>query len=388
VNKFKYPLASSTWDEKEIEAMQRVISRGHFTMGNETLEFENKFASYLGVKHCVMVNSGSSANLLMVATLMYSKRFSLKEGDEVIVPAVSWSTTYFPFSQFGLKLVFVDVESDTYNIDCGLIIKSITDRTRVICAVNLLGNPCDFDLLREICDKNNILLIEDNCESLGAMYGGKHTGTFGLLGSFSFFFSHHISTMEGGMIATDDEELFHILLALRAHGWTRNLPHENQVTNTKDENAFNEAFNFVLPGYNLRPLELSAAIGIEQLEKLPKLIEGRRKNASYCRTSMQNFGSVSLQREVGTSSWFAFGVLLDESTNRGEVLKRLEKAGIECRPIAAGNFAKQPVISYLEHRVSCPLNNADRINTQGLFFGNSHLNLTDEIDLLISILCS
>lgn len=224
----QFPLATASWEKEELDALQRVISSGIFTMGENVKLFERSFSQYVGSKYCVMVNSGSSANLLMVAALFYSKDPTLKleRGDEIIVPAVSWSTTYYPLYQYGLKIKFVDIDLQTLNYDLDQLELAVTEKTRAIMAVNLLGNPNDFGRIKKIVGDRNIVLIEDNCESMGATYNGKQTGTFGVMGSFSSFFSHHISTMEGGLIVTDNEELYQILLALRAHGWTRDLPKE------------------------------------------------------------------------------------------------------------------------------------------------------------------
>ena len=278
--KIKYPLSTSSWDEKEITAMLRVISSQNFTMGKEVKTFEKEFAAYFQKNYAVMVNSGSSANLLMIASLFYKSNSPLKKGDEVIVPAVSWSTTYFPLQQYGLRLKFVDVDLDTLNFNLDDLRRAITEKTKLIFAVNLLGNPNNFEEIKSIISDKNIYLLEDNCESMGAEFSNKKTGTFGIMSSFSSFFSHHISTMEGGMILTDDEELYHILLSLRAHGWTRDLPKINTVSGKKSINEFEESFKFVLPGYNLRPLELSGAIGKEQLKKLDNFITQRRMNAT------------------------------------------------------------------------------------------------------------
>ena len=192
--------------------------------------------------------------------------------------SVSWSTTYFPLHQYGLKLKFVDIDIETLNYDLDKLETSITEDTKALMLVNLLGNNNDFDRINLICKEKNIVIIEDNCESMGAKYNNKYSGTFGVMGTFSSFFSHHISTMEGGVVVTDSEELYHILLCLRAHGWTRNLPKENYISK-KSDNWFEESFKFVLPGYNVRPLEMSGAIGIEQLKKLPNFLKQRRKNA-------------------------------------------------------------------------------------------------------------
>ena len=269
MNYFTYPLANSTWDHDEFDAMQRVIESSQFTMGERVKAYERGFAHYQESRYAVMVNSGSSANLLMVAALFFKSTRPLKPGDEVIVPAVSWSTSYTPLHQYGLKLKFVDVDLETLNFDLDALESAVSENTRLIMAVNLLGNPNEFNRITEIIGGSEIVLIEDNCESLGAKFDGKKAGSFGVMGSFSSFFSHHISTMEGGIITTDDEELYHILLSLRAHGWTRNLPKHNKITPPKSDDPFEESFRFVLPGYNVRPLELSGAIGVEQLKKLP-----------------------------------------------------------------------------------------------------------------------
>ena len=378
-----YTLANSSWNSLEFNSMKSVIKSGFFTMGKHVKEFEDKFCKFHKRKYAVMVNSGSSANLLMIAAQMYVSKNKLKRGDEIIVPAVSWSTTYFPLQQYGLKVVFVDVSKDSFNIDPIKIEKAITKKTKAIFAVNLYGNPCDFTKIKTICKKKKLILFEDNCESLGAEYKGKFSGSFGITSSFSFFFSHHISTMEGGIVLTDDEELYQIMLSLRAHGWTRQLPKKNLITKKKSNDAFYELFNFVLPGYNIRPLELSGAIGKEQLKKIPSLTFARRKNASYFKKMAATLSNVKLQIETEKSSWFCFGILLN---NRKKYLEPLRKKNIEFRPIVAGNFTKNPVIKYFDYKIHGKLINANLIHNNGLSFGNSHLDLRKKIDTLHSVL--
>jgi len=383
---FKYPLATSSWDDAEQTAMQRVISSGMFTMGPLVLEFEKRFAEYIGSKYCVMVNSGSSANLLMVAALFYTKNKALKleAGDEVIVPAVSWSTTYYPLYQYGLKIRFVDIDIETLNYDLDQLEAAITNRTRAIMAVNLLGNPNDFSRIASIIKNKNILLMEDNCESMGAEFNGKKAGSFGVMGTFSSFFSHHISTMEGGMIVTDDEEIYQILLSLRAHGWTRNLPKHNHVCGEKSDDPFKESFRFVLPGYNVRPLEMSGAIGIEQTKKLPSLIQERRKNGTLLQNALGNHPDIFIQKEIGNSSWFGFSLVIKPNSRltREQLLKKLNDQGFECRPIVAGNFANNEVVKYFDSSVAGTLKNADHIDHNGLFIGNHHYPLVEAISTL------
>ncbi len=383
-----YSLSQSSWDHAEYAALQRVIDSGQFTMAHETAEYERVFAEYLGTPYCVAVNSGSTANLLMVAALRYRKVNALQPGDEVIVPAVSWPTTYYPLSQYGLRLKFVDIDAETLNYDLDALEAAITDRTRLVMVVNLLGNPNDFDRIRALCEPRGIEFIEDNCESLGASFAGRQCGTHGVMGSFSGFFSHHISTMEGGVICTADEELYHILLTLRAHGWTRNLPKFNHVTGEKSDDPFEESFKFVLPGYSVRPLEMSAAVGIEQIAKLPNFVADRRRNAVQYLDLMSRYPQFIVQREIGESSWFGFSMVVrpDAPFGRADVVRALQAAGVECRPIVAGNFAKNPVMRWLDHDVHGLLDNADLIDTNGLFVGNREGELGVELALLASVL--
>lgn len=386
---FKYPLATTTWDEKEIAAMHRVIDSGMFTMGSQVKAFEELFAAFTGSRHAIMVNSGSSANLIMIAALFYSQNpaYRLKRGDEVIVPAVSWSTTYYPLYQYGLKLKFVDIDLETLNFDLTQLESAVTDNTRAILAVNLLGNPNDFKRIQQLTAGKNILLLEDNCESMGATFEGKPAGTFGLMGTYSSFFSHHISTMEGGLVVTDDEELYQIMLSLRAHGWTRNLPKQNLVCGEKSDDPFEESFRFVLPGFNLRPLELSGAIGIHQVEKLPGLIQARRTNAKLLQATLSNHPDIMIQKEIGESSWFGFSLVIRPGSllTRQALIEKLNTLGFECRPIVAGNFAKNEVVKYFDSSVHGQLKNAEHIDKNGLFIGNHHYNIEEAIHALCAI---
>lgn len=383
----KYPLASSTWDEKEIEAINSVIAKDMYTMGEGVKQFEKDFSKFFGSKYSVMVNSGSSANLIAVAALFYTKEPKLKRGDEVIVPAVSWSTTFYPLYQYGLKLKFIDVDLHTLNFDLEQLKAAISDKTKMILAVNLLGNPNDFDAIKEIIGNRDILLMEDNCESMGATYNGKFTGTFGIMGTFSTFYSHHMATMEGGVVCTDDEELYHILLCLRAHGWTRHLPKENKISN-KSDNWFEESFRFLLPGYNVRPVEMSGVIGIEQLKKLPTFLEQRRKNAELFVSLFNDNPTFYIQKEIGNSSWFGFSLIIKPNANvdRLAIVKKLEENGIDCRPIVTGDFTKNEVLKYFDYEIFGKVKNANYLDTKGLFVGNHQIDLTKEIKHLYNVL--
>ncbi len=381
----EYKLSDDTWDLKELDAINRVIRSNRFTMGEEVKQFEKKFANKVGAKYAVMSNSGSSANLLAIAALIYSGKLS--EHDEVIVPSVSWSTTYFPLCQYNLFLKFIDINKDTLNIDIDQIEAAITKKTKAVFAVNLLGNSNEYDKLLAICHRHNLILIEDNCEALGGKYNDKPLGTFGLLGTYSTFYSHHICTMEGGVTVTDDEELYHYLLSIRAHGWTRNLP-ENSKIYKKNTDEFYESFNFIMPGYNLRPLEMEAAVGIEQIDKLDRIVEQRVKNAQYFKQKIQEINGIRIQQEVGVSSWFGFAMILEEDNigKRDQLVRILKQNHIEVRPIVAGNFTRNQAIRYMDYAIIGDLKNANDIHDNGFFIGNHSRDNGIYIDYFIDIL--
>ncbi len=335
------PLSVDTWGAEERAAVERVLDSGRVTMGKEVEAFEREYADYCGSRYCVAVNSGSSANLLMVAawTLRYG-------AGTVIVPTVGWSTSYSPFQQYGWKLIFTDVDLLTLNYPPTLLREACEAHSpELILAINLLGNPNEFNKFPV-----GVPVLEDNCESMGAVYKGRRTGTFGVMSSHSTYFSHHICTMEGGMVTTDDEHFYHMLLALRSHGWTRHLPKVNAL------NARVDKFWFVLPGYNVRPTEVQCAIGREQLKKLPRFVAQRRENASRF--------PYKTQKETGESSWFGFAVFEED------IAKVSEK--YETRPVVTGNFLRHPVIKHYNHEVYGVTPNADYIHDNGIMIGNSH----------------
>ncbi len=386
-----YPLALPSWDGEELAALQSVIDSGRFTMGERVRELEQRFATVVGSRFAVMVNSGSSANLLMAAALRYRTVGPAQPGDEIIVPAVGWATTYYPFAQLGFRLVLVDVDPATYNLDPAALAAAIGPRTRAVCVVHALGNPCAIDEIETVIERANgaggrIDLLEDTCEALGASFAGKQCGSHGVMGTYSFFFSHHISTMEGGMVVTDDADLAETLTCLRAHGWTRDLPPGSMLARGLSDDPFERQFRFLLPGYNVRPLELAAAVGLVQVEKLPRFIEQRRENAATARRLLAPLaGTFDLQRETAESSWFGFGITIT-GVDRRVVTRALLARGIEHRPIITGNFARQPVLRHLDHRISGPLTGADHVDRCGLFVGNREHDLSAELSLLAATL--
>lgn len=341
-------LASSTWGVEERQAIFSTVESGLFTMGKKVAECEKAYADYCGTKYAVMCNSGSSANLLMVAawTLRYG-------AGTVVVPALGWATSYSPFQQYGWKLRFADIDRETLNYDpLSLWTSAVSfddpeNDADLILAVNVLGSCNDFNAF-----PRKIPFLEDNCESMGARYGYKVAGSLGVMASHSTFFAHHICTMEGGFVTTSDEYFYHMLLSLRSHGWTRHLP---------EENAFNEkveSWRFILPGFNVRPIEMQGAIGLEQIKKLPEIVRVRRDNAE--RFPMKK------QKEIGESSWYGFA-LLDDDVER--LKANLTEKGIEHRPVISGNFLRHPVIKYYDH-TALPTPNADYVHDHGVMIGN------------------
>ena len=382
-----WELAADTWADEERAAINRVLDSGRYTIGPEIAAFEKAFAAYHGKRHAVMVNSGSSANLVAVASLFHKKDRPLQPGDEVIVPAISWATTYHPFQQYGLKLRFVDVELDTLNIDTTQLQAALTPKTKAIVAVSILGNPAALDIMRAFADAHGLTMLEDNCESLDAELNGQKTGTFGDIGTFSFFFSHHISTGEGGMLITDDAELDALARAVRAHGWIRDIPDGLDLFE-EGEDSFAEAYRFVIPGYNLRPQEFNGAAGLEQLKKLPAMTERRRANLALFQDAFGDDERFMIQRENGKSSSFCFPMIVkpDCGLERADVFGPLEEADIGFRMITGGNFPRHDAIQYFDYDIVGDLANADIVHDQGFFVGNHPFDLSQQIETLRDVL--
>jgi len=370
-----YDLASSSWGPEELEAVNRVLADGCFTMGEHVRRFEQAFAARFNVKHAVMVNSGSSANLVAVAALCFTKERPLRRGDEVLVPAISWATTFHPLQQYGLKLRFLDVELDTLNMDVSQLEAALTRRTRMVVAVSILGNPAALDVIRAFCDRHGLYLLEDNCESMGASLHGRLCGTFGHINTFSTFFSHHISTMEGGVLTTDDDELNDLARIIRNHGWARDQPDVQPPPHLPGW------YRFVMPGYNVRPLELCGAIGVEQLKKLDALVARRRANAEYFVELFNGDERFVIQREHGRSSWFSFTLILNPrlEIDRAHVMQALREADIGVRMITGGCFPRHEAIRFFDYETVGPLTNANLAHDNGFFVGNHPRDLKTEL---------
>jgi CDP-6-deoxy-D-xylo-4-hexulose-3-dehydrase len=302
------PLSAINYGTDEILEVLDSLLSGQVTMGRKVERFEGLWADYLGRKHAVMVNSGSSANLAALFALASPHRPDrIRPGDEVITTAIPWATTIAPITQAGAVPVFVDVDTDTYNIDVSQVEGAVTSRTRAIMPVHLLGNPVHMPDLLEIARRHRLLVIEDSCEAHGASIDGRKVGTYGEIATFSFFFSHHISTVEGGMVVTDDEDLADLVRSIRAHGWARD--YRNPPPAVRDCSAFQAKWLFLNTGFNLRPTEISGAFGIHQVGKLDRIIAHRRETASYWNRALEPFSDTLVlprERPGHRHVWFGY----------------------------------------------------------------------------------
>jgi CDP-6-deoxy-D-xylo-4-hexulose-3-dehydrase len=381
-----FPLIASSIFSEEILAAVDSMLNGQLTMANNVREFERAFATYVGAPFAVMCNSGSSANLLALAALtnhLRSKKLSV--GDEVLIPAVCWSTSLWPIIQMGLVPVFVDVDVDTMNVDLDDLEARITDKTRGVLAVHVLGSMCDMDRLIKICTERDLLLVEDTCESLGSTYGGKYVGTFGNFGSYSFYFSHHITTGEGGMVVCQTQEDADLVRCLRAHGWTRELSNKDGLH--EHYAHIDSRFMFVNVGYNLRPMEISGAIGKCQLLRLDSMNANRKENRERLLRALKThekwndqFRFPSAPNKCADPAWFGFVAVLrrDLQGRLPTYLEFLTRHKVENRPIISGNFVHQPAIQTLGLSVDPKgYPGSDELGTCGFFIGVHTYRLSD-----------
>ena len=364
-----YSLSEDTFDSKEINAIKKILDlKEKLTYGKYVKKLEKKIASINNRKFCVMLNSGSSANLIGVSSLLHIKKYNFNKGDEVIVPALSWSTTYSPLIQNNLKMVFVDIKKETLNLNEDIIEKAITKKTKAIFLANILGLSCNLEKIEQISKKFNLILMVDNCESFLSKHKGKMSAKYGVFSTLSSFFSHHFSTIEGGYILTDDFDIYCYALSLRSHGWIREQPKNSKLLNSKYSN-FERSFKFVLPGYNLRPTEINAVIGLEQIKKVRGFLRARKANAKYLYNLFKKSKNCYLQKFDISSSFFAFAIILKKN-NRKIIIEELNKAAIEIRPIVSGNIVKNKMIKESNHRIFGSLINTNLIERNGLMVGN------------------
>jgi len=372
--KARIPLNVPSYDWEEVcEAIDSLLDT-YVTMGEKVRQFESMFAEYIGVRFATMVNSGSSANLLALSILTNPfLENRIEPGDEIITPAVTWATTVFPILNVGVMPVLVDVDLETFNISTEEIKKAITEKTRAIMPVHLLGNPCEMDKIMETAGEHNLYVIEDACEAHGAEFNGQKVGSFGDLATFSFFFTHHISTIEGGMVVTNNEEYAELARALRVFGWIRELKDKVEIAERYKD--IDPRFLFINTGYNLRPTEIQGAFGIHQIKKLDKFIEIRRENATFWAENLKQFSDylwLHEERKGTKHVWFGYPITAnpDAPFTRKELVDFLEGKGVETRPIMSGNIDEQPVMRLFSYRKVGDLENSRLIMRNSFFFGN------------------
>jgi CDP-6-deoxy-D-xylo-4-hexulose-3-dehydrase len=376
-SKYNYPLLSNTLSKEDINAAKKVLDSRMITMSKKTHDFEKRFAKYLGVKFALMVNSGSSANLLAISLLVNPQRKKkLLPGDEVLIPVVCWSTSLWPIVQNNLKPVFVDIDLKNLNLDLEKLSQSLTSKTKAIMCVHVLGLSADMDFIVNFAKKNNLIIIEDTCESLGSKFNNKLLGSFGTVGTFSFYYSHQITSGEGGMIVCNSKEDYEILYALRAHGWSRCPTNKKKIEKKYPE--LDSRFIFINSGYNLRPTDIQAAIGLSQFRKKDIFKKNRNYNRELIIKEVMQSGKFKNQIEFLECSkkidpsWFGLAVLINKQyvKKKFKYLKYLGEKKIETRPIISGNFINQPAIKlYKLNKIKKKYNNAQVVENLGFFIG-------------------
>ena len=388
VMNLKYPLLSNAFSSNDINEGIKVLRSKRITMSKITYKFEKFFAKKMGAKYAVMTNSGSSANLLAISCLTNPlSKNKIQASSEVIIPAICWSTSLWPIIQNNLKPVFVDVELGTFNIDIESIEKKITKKTKAIMLVHVLGTSTNMTKLMQIAKKYKIDIIEDTCESLGTKYNNKQLGTFGRFGTYSFYYSHQITSGEGGMILCNDTKDYNILKSLRSHGWSRDT---NLHTNFKKKfNNLDERFLFIGPGYNVRPTEIQSAIALNQFKRLNQFIKIRNINRNKIINNLKKndkwknqFSFVEVESNF-KPSWFGLPILINKKYSyvKKEFLNYLSKKGIENRPIISGNFLNQPAATFYNFKsTKNDFKNADEIEERGFFIG-LHTNNIKEVEI-------
>lgn len=392
--------AGRIYDEKELINLVDASLDFWLTAGRYAKEFEEKLAKFLGVKYCLLTNSGSSANLLAVSALtsplLGDRR--LKPGDEVITTACGFPTTLNPILQNNLVPVFIDVELGTYNIQVKKIEKAITKKNKAIFVAHTLGNPVNLDKIMRVVKKYNLWFLEDNCDALGSKYGGKYTGTFGDISTCSFYPAHHICMGEGGAVLTDNPLLRRIIMSFR--DWGRDCYCEPGHDNTCGKRfswqlgklpfGYDHKYIYSHIGYNLKITDMQAAVGMAQLEKLPRFIAARRKNFAVLRKHLKKYKKYLLLPELTKNSepsWFGFPVLVKENApfSRNDIVNYLEKNKIATRMLFGGNLTKQPAYQNMKFRIAGDLKNTDMV-MNNLFWVGVYPGLTQKhIDYVLEI---
>jgi CDP-6-deoxy-D-xylo-4-hexulose-3-dehydrase len=381
----KIDLIQDTIDNQDIDNLiEWLKTYPRLTKGSKTIEFENKWAQWLGTKYSVFVNSGSSANLLMLYTL---KILNKMKNNKVCVPSLCWVTDLSPVLQFNLEPLLIDCNLDNLSVDLNHLEQVFqTETPSVLILVSVLGLSPDMESIVNLCEKYDVILLEDNCESQGTKFKQKKLGNFGLMSSFSTYFGHTMSTIEGGIISTNDDEVYNTLLQLRSHGWDRDLSTEAQkeLREKWGVNDFSALYTFYVPGFNLRSTDLQAQIGIKQLDKVDGMINNRYINFLYYKSKLD--GKIWFPTTIDDSytSNFAIPVITKTSEDKKRLIKELTDNNISCRPLISGSMGSQPFYKKLYGETLLP--NCTIVDERGIYVPNHDKMTKDDIDRICEIL--
>ncbi|MCX7661508.1 MAG: lipopolysaccharide biosynthesis protein RfbH [Candidatus Omnitrophica bacterium] len=391
--KSQIPYAQRIYNQEELINLVSASLDFWLTTGKFTEEFEEKLADFLGLKHCIFVNSGSSANLLAVSSLTSPllKKRKLNSGDEVITTACGFPTTLNPIIQNNLIPVFIDIDLGTYNIQVDNLEKAITKKTKAIFIAHTLGNPVSLDTIVKIVEKHGLWFIEDNCDSLGSRYKDRYTGTFGHISTCSFYPSHIITTGEGGAVLTNNDLLKRIIISLR--DWGRDCWCKSGQDNTCKKRfswklgslpfGYDHKYIYSHIGYNLKATDLQASIGCAQIEKLPSFIEIRKKNFLYLYNHLKKYEEYFLLPQATQNSepcWFGFPIFIKKEApfRRSDIVNYLEKNKISTRMLFGGNLIRQPAYKRIRYRIIGSLQNTEKV-MNNLFWIGVYPGLNEEM---------
>jgi CDP-6-deoxy-D-xylo-4-hexulose-3-dehydrase len=379
------PLVKDTIDSKDIDQLiEWLKTYPKLTKGDNTLKLEKTFAKWIGTKYSIFVNSGSSANLLMLYALKYLKGNNLK----VAVPSLCWATDLSPIMQLDMTPILVDCNLNDLSVDVKHLETIFTSENKpdILLLVAVLGLSPDMDIIKKLCDEYNVILLEDVCESQGTMFNNQKLGSFGLMSSFSTYFGHTMSTIEGGFITTNDKSLYDILIQLRSHGWDRDLDKnkQNELRKKWKITDFNTLFTFYIPGFNLRSTDLQAFLGLRQMEKVDKMISQRNANFLLFQQYLKNntwFPQTPLNSYTAS---FCIPIIFKTKKNKEKAIKEFIKNKIEIRPLIAGSMGKQPFYVIKYGQLNLP--NCDIVDERGIYIPNFPLLTKDEIKLMCDII--
>lgn len=375
-------LVNDTIDREDVEKLIEWLKTfPRLTKGPITKEFEKKWAEWLGTKYAVFVNSGSSANLLMLYALIAADKL---KNNKIVVPGLAWATDLAPVFQFNLHPVLCDINPKTLSVDLDELEKIfIEERPSVLMLVSILGFAPDTPKIKELCDKHDVILLEDNCESLGTRINDTKLGNFGLMSSYSSYFGHHISTIEGGMICTNDKEMYNILLSIRSHGWDRDMEPDVQQQHREKYSIdeFNALYTFYYDGFNVRSTDLQAFIGLQQLNKLDKIIEARHNNFNYLQERIVNPTWKPIPLENSYTSNFCYPVIHLE---KHKLIRVFKANNIEIRPLVCGSMGNQPF--YYNRFGIKDMKICDLVSEYGFYIPNHPGLTTEDLDKMIDII--